>query len=261
MLERETKKHIPKLAQDSALFSFAEEPGWAEKLDPMLKKRTQSLIEDFEAAKGRCRYMKHLPKDFKRRSDIDRILFSRGKENMYSTDELYALFDNASPEQICRARFQLSEQNWPLTPPEDRRTVIYAILPHHYDAEMFDLLCDFRCGGYRLLGDVICDLDDLYRKEDIKKSVIRKGDSADLKKLLRGVMESADAEETIRRNCMTILHPLDRRETKIDLGDALKCAVALGERQFALEVLPGVMLEYAITNQNEPKRKKRWFRA
>ena len=111
-----------------------------------------------------------------------------------------------------------------------------------------------------MLGDVICDLDDLYRTEGVKKSVIRKDDSADLKKLLRGVMESSDAEETIRRNCMTILHPLDRRETKIDFCDALKCAVALGERQFALEVLPGVMLECTVTTQNEPKRKKRWFR-
>ena len=139
--------------------------------------------------------------------------------------------------------------------------MIYAILPCHYDAELLDLFCDFRCGGYRLLGDVICDLDDLYRKEGVKKSVIRKGDSADLQKLLRGVMESADAEETIRRNCISVLHPIDRREAKIDLGDALKCAVALGERQFALEVLPGVMLEYAALNQNEPKKKKRWLRA
>ena len=112
-----------------------------------------------------------------------------------------------------------------------------------------------------MLGDVICDLDDLYRKEGVKKSVIRKDDSADLKKLLRGVMESSDAEETIRRNCMTILHPIDRREPKIDLGGALKCAIALGERQFALEVLPGVMLEYAAAPQNEPKKKKRWFLA
>ena len=260
MLEKETKKHIPKPAPDSALFSFAKEPGWAEMLDPTLKTRIQSLIEDYEATKGRCRYLKHLPKDFKRRSDIDRILFSRGQENDYTPDELYALLDGTSPEQIRRARFQLSEQNWALTPPEDRCTVIYAILPQHYDTEALDLLCDFRCGGYRLLGDVICDLDDLYRKEGIKKNVIRKDDSADLKKLLRGVMESADAEETIRRNCMTILHPLDRRETKIDLGDALKCAVALGKRQFALEVLPGVMLEYAAAHQNEPKREKRWFR-
>ena len=261
MLEKETKKHIPKPAPDSELFSFTKDPRWKATIDPDLISRIQSLIQDYETAKGRCRYLKHLPKDFKRRSDIDRILFSRGQENIYTSDELYTLFGGVSSEQIRRARFQLSEQNWPLTPPEDRRTVIYAILPCHYDADLLDLFCDFRCGGYRLLGDVICDLDDLYRKEGIKKSVIRKGDSADLKRLLRGVMESTDAEETIRRNCMTILHPLDRRETKIDFCDALKCAVALGERQFALEVLPGVMLEYAITNQNEPKRKKRWFRA
>lgn len=261
MLEKETEKHIPKPAPDSVLFSFAKDPQWKDTIDPALTDRIQSLIQDYEAAKGRCRHLKHLPKDFKRRSDIERILFSRGQENAYTPDELYALFDNASPEQIRRARFQLSELNWHLTPPEDRRTLIYAILPQHYDEEALDLFCDFRCGGYRLLGDVICDLDDLYRKEGVKKSVIRKDDGADLKKLLRRVMESADAEQTIRRNCMTILHPLDRRETKIDLGDALKCAVALGERQFALEVLPGVMLEYAATHQNEPKRKKRWFRA
>ena len=261
MLEKETKKHIPKPAPDSELFSFTKDPRWKATIDPDLISRIQSLIQDYETAKGRCRYLKHLPKDFKRRSDIDRILFSRGQENIYTADELYTLFDGVSSEQIRRARFQLSEHNWPLTPPEDRHTVIYAILPCHYDAELLDLFCDFRCGGYRLLGDVICDLDDLYRKDGIKKSVIRKGDSADLKRLLRGVMESTDAEETIRRNCMTILHPLDRRETKIDFCDALKCAVALGERQFALEVLPGVMLEYAALNQNEPKKKKRWFRA
>ena len=261
MLEKEIKKYIPKPAQDSALFPFAKDPQWKDTIDPALTDRIQSLIENYETAKSRCRYLKHLPKDFKRRSDIDRILFSRGQENLYSTDELYALFDGASSEQMRRARFQLNEQNWHLTLPEDRRAVIYAILPCHYDAELLDLFCDFRCGGYRLLGDVICDMDDLYRKEGIKKSVIKKGDSADLKKLLRGMMESADAEETIRRNCMTILHPLDRREAKIDLGDALKCAISLGERQFALDVLPGIMLEYAAPNQNEPKRKKRWFRA
>lgn len=261
MLEKETKKHISKPAPDSALFSFAREPQWKDAVDPVLIDRIQTLIQDYETAKGRCRFLKHQSKDFKRKTDIDRILFSRGQENIYSTDELYSLFDSASPEQIHRARFQLNEQNWPLTPPEDRRTVIYAILPCHYDAVVLDLFCDFRCGGYRLLGDVICDLDDLYRKEGIKKSVIRKDDSADLKKLLCGVMESADVEETIRRNCMTILHPLDRRETKINLGDVLKCAVALGERIFALEVLPGVMFEYAAAHQNEPKRKKRWFRA
>ena len=260
MLEKETKKHIPKPAPDSALFTFARESQWEDIIDPGLIDRIQSLIQDYEAAKGRCRYLKHLPKDFKRRSDIDRILFSRGQENDYTPDELYALFDSASAEQIRRARFQLSEQNWALTPPEDRCTVIYAILPQHYDAEALDLFCDFRGDGYRLLGDVICDLDDLYRKEGIKKSVIRKDDSSDLKKLLRGVMESADAEETIRRNCITILHPIDRRETRINFGDALKCAAALGERQFALEVLPGVILEYTAANQNEPKRKKRWFR-
>ena len=261
MLEKETKKHIPTPAPDDALFIFAKEPQWKDSVDPVLSERIQSLIRDYETAKGRCRYLKHQSKDFKRKTDIDRILFSRGQENIYSTDELYALFDSATSEQIRRARFQLSEQNWHLTPREDRRTVIYAIFPYHYDAEVLDLFCDFRCGGYRLLCDVICDLDDLYRKEGVKKSVIRKDDSADLKKLLRGVMESADAEEMIRRNCMTILHPLDRRETKIDLGDALKCAVVLGERQFALEVLPGVMLEYAAAHQNELTRKKRWLRA
>ena len=126
----------------------------------------------------------------------------------------------------------------------------------YYDEELLDLLCDFRCGGCRLLIDIICDLDDLYRNAGIKKNAVRRDDSRDLKKLLNGAMQSADADETIIRNCINILRPLDRRETKIDLEDALKCSVALGERQFVLEVLPGVIYDNAVSDGNEPKKRK-----
>jgi hypothetical protein len=73
-------------------------------------------------------------------------------------------------------------------------------------------------------------------------------------------MQSADTEEAIIRNCINILRPLDRREQKIDFENALKCAVALGERQFALEVLPGVIYDNVVSDVNEPKKRKGRFR-
>ena len=260
MLEKETKKHKTKPAPDDALFTFAKAPGWKDSLDPALTDRIQSLIVDYGKAKDRCRYLKHLPKEYKRKPDIDRILFSRGQDNTFLADELYACFDGANPEQIRRARFQLNALNWHLTPPEDRRTAIYAILPQYFDESLLDLLCDFRSGGCRLLIDILCDLDDLYRNAGIKKSAVRRDDSRDLKKLLNGALQTADADETIIRNCINIIHPLDRREPKIDFEDALKCAVALGERQFALEVLPGVIYDNVVSDGNEPKKRKGRFR-
>lgn len=38
------------------------------------------------------------------------------------------------------------------------------------------LLCDFRFGGYRILGDLICDIDDENKNQE-RRRLIRDGDS------------------------------------------------------------------------------------
>lgn len=67
--------------------------------------RIQSLIVDYGKAKDRCRYLKHLPKEYKRKPDIDRILFSRGQDNTFSADELYACFDGATRSRYAGRGF------------------------------------------------------------------------------------------------------------------------------------------------------------
>lgn len=60
---------------------------------------------------------------------------------------------------------------------------------------------------------------------------------------------------------MNIIRPADKRNC-IDYADVVKCAVALGERQFVLEVLPSVVSDLTIDGSriykiNEPKKKWR----
>ena len=214
--------------------------------------RTKSIISAYREALSRIRYIKHLPADRRRRNDIEQILYSRGQENDYSLDELYALFDFTAPITVRKARAKLSEMKWHPLPKEERDTALYdfniqALL---CKAELF---CDFSCSGYRVLGDLICDVDDMHRKNDISKRIIRKGDSIDIKKLLAGVKLCRDYEERITLNCINLIDPPYKDAERLDQNEVLKCVEALGEREFALKVLPLAVMR----NVSEPVPEKR----
>lgn len=235
--------HKAQPASDEALFTFAQNKGWQDNLDPHILDRTRSIITAYREALSRLRYLRHLPKERKRQSDIERILFARGQENNFTADELYHAFDDMTPMDIRQARMNLSEMNWHLTPPANRIVATYSLLSVMIDYSYRELFCDFRHGGYRILGDIICDLDDMYRAQGVSKSLIRKDDNADLKWLLKGVECKGDYKEKVTRNCQKLLTPNIRGKENLDLNEVLKCAVALGERQFALEVIPETVLE------------------
>ena len=184
-------------ASDEALFTFAEKKGWQNNLDPHILERTRSIITAYREALSRMRYVRHLPKERKRLSDIERILFARGQENNFTAEELYHAFDDMNPMDIRQARMKLSEMNWHLTPPADRIVATYSILSGIIDYSYRELFCDFRHGGYRILGDIICDLDDMYRAQGVSKSLIRKDDNADLKRMLNGVERKGDYKKKV----------------------------------------------------------------
>ena len=186
-----------------------------------------------------------------------RILFSRGQLEEIGADTLYGIFDNASPEQIKKARAALVEREWHLTPKKDREIAWYSIVPPYVGREYMDVFCDFRNGGFRLLGDILCDLDEMYDNQEIKKQVIRKSDPPELKSALNGALDSSDYKERIVKNCIALLSPPDRNEKRVDPDEAVKCAIALGERRFVLEVLPYSALELALGPAETKKR--RWF--
>ena len=262
MLERETEKVIVSPVADEQLFVFAQSPDWKEKLAPAMLTHVSELITDYETALNRVRHIKHLSTDMKRKGDIYRILFARGQEKDYTVDELYSVFDGMLSQQIRKARLMLDEVKWHLVPPEERTNILYSICRTGNLYDYLEVFCDFRNGGYRIVGDIICDLDDMYRKIGMQKNFAKqKGDSKELRALLSDITTSTDYKEQIIRNCLNIIRPINEKN-RLDYTEVVKCAVALGKRQFILEVLPSVVLEQTrdrshLYNQNKPVKKWR----
>ncbi|MGI6268997.1 MAG: RNA dependent RNA polymerase [Candidatus Howiella sp.] len=263
-LELDTQKCTPIPVSDESLFLFANEPGWKDKLNKEMLSRMIALIDDYEEAQRRCRYL-HIDTEYMtRRTDIGRILYARGQEQEYSVDALYHAFDRVSPQNMRKARHRLSESEWIYTPKEEREKVLLSVLPISTDFSFNDLFCDFRNGGFRILGDIICDYDDMYSRRDIRKHLTaKKGDSKDLRLMLKDIEKEPDYKETLNKRCLACLQPPDAKQ-QTDFAEAAKCAIALGKRQFALEILPGALLELTLDRSHifsEPKpQKKRWFR-
>ena len=243
MLDKETLKHKANPATDAELFTFAQSPDWQNTLDQHVLERTKAIIAAYHEAMNRNRFIRHIPKERKRQTDIERILFARGQENLYAIDELYHAFDNISPFEIRRSRLKLSETAWHLTPHSDRMVATYEIISGMIDYDYRELFCDFRHSGYRILGDIICDLDDMYRAKEIADHVKHQDDGKDLNALLSHTNQTGDYRKTVVSNCINLMTSHIKGAEKIDLNEVLKCAVALGERQFALEVMPITVLE------------------
>lgn len=257
-MEENTKVMTALPVADAQLFPFATDPGWKEKLDPEVMERMKQLIADYEEAQRRCRYLRIEPNYMTRNSDIQRILYSRNQEEEYSVDELYSSLDNMFPHEFRRLRFELTEGGWMFARPEERLD-FFDHLPAQ-SIRYWELFCDFRNGGYRLLPDIICDYDDMYSQKERRKQLTdRKGDSEDLRWMMHNIDKEGDYREELIRRYIRCMHPMTGQNT-VDFTEAAKCAIALGKRQFALEVLPGVLLELAENKKPEETRSKRKWR-
>lgn len=247
---------------DSQLFTFANEQNWKERLNKAMLSRMEKLIADYEETQHRCRYLRVQPEFFKRKNDVQRILFSQGKD-AFLTDELYRAFDGINPWDFRKMRLAVQEIGWIYTPPERRSIALYAICPTFLPEDMFAALCDFRNGGFRILGNIVCDYDDMYSTQEARKHLrAKKRDSKELKYLLSAAEKSPDYRAALIRACRSVMQPPDAKEI-FDFTEAAKCAIALGKRQFAIEVLPSVLLELTVDRSHiydEPEIKKRgWF--
>lgn len=256
MLEENTPKIKAKPAEDAELFIFAQKPGWAKQLDPSAMEYIQNLISDYEEALNRIRRSWHIDDTkMKRRNDIERILFARGQENDFTADELYAIFSLCDAKWISGVRKLLTEEQWHLMPLEERERFLNLYLPYGAPEQYHTLFSDFRHGGYRMLGDIICDLDDAFTTEESKKQRLhRKGDSAVLKHLISGYehMRSVDYMVVVANKCRQYINGIKnvcnsgKTKLPINLDTALQCAIALGKRKFAFEVLLDIIEPNAV---------------
>ena len=235
-LAQQLKKNTPRIkanpAKDEDLFFFARQPDWKEQLNSDKLAAVDALLRDHDACLSRIRAC-HVPvKEKKRKSDVERILYARGQEDAYDPDELYALFGSLPPERVSALRQAIREQAWHLMDEDARERFLREWLPEFED--VYDLLTDFRFGGYRILGDIVCDMADENTGRE-KKQLFRESDSKAFTAMMRAFADksaSRSYRDAVTAKCRELLTAIVRPTL------AVRYVVALGRRELLWDLLP-----------------------
>ena len=239
------EEHTPKLREpsqpDEVLFSFAQDPQWKEKLPQASRKLVEEVILEYQRCLGRIRVSMAPVREQPHRTDVERILYARGQEELVTAEELYAAFSALEPEQVTALLEQIREQEWHFLASGEREDFLREHLPGDIVDAYGELLCDFRAGGYRILGDLLLDVERENRLET-SRQLHRAGDSEQMEEMLESY-ENKTAQESYReaaaRGCR---HYLERH---IQPKLAVQCAAALGKRGFLWDVLLDAVLATA----------------
>lgn len=239
------EEHTPKLREpsqpDEVLFTFAQDPQWKEKLPQASRKLVEEIVLEYQRCLGRIRVSMAPVREQPHRTDVERILYARGQEELVTAEELYASFSALEPEQVTALLEQIREQEWHFLPPGEREDFLREHLPGDIVDAYGELLCDFRAGGYRILGDLLLDVERENRLET-SRQLHREGDSEQMEEMLESY-ENKTAQESYReaaaRGCRQYL------ERHIQPKLAVQCAAALGKRGFLWDVLLDAVLATA----------------
>ena len=245
-LAQQLKKHTlrikPKPAEDRELFTFAQNPDWKEHLDKNTLARVSALLRDYESCLSRIRACRAPIREKSRKRDIDRILYARGQEERYDPDELYVLFQELEFQRVTDLRQAIRTENWHLMDENQRETFLLEQLPESAFVEYYDLLEDFRFGGYRVLGDLICDIDDENTAKD-RKRLFRETDSQSFSAMMRAYTEKRPSQsyrEVVSAKCQELLEKISRPTM------AVRYVVALGKRDLLWELLPDQIVKNVL---------------
>ena len=235
-LAQQLKKHTPRIkpkpAKDEELFSFAQRSDWKERLDADTLAAVDTLLRDYDACLSRIRACRVPATEKKRKSDVERILYARGQENEYDPDELYARFSFLPPERVSALGQAIREQAWHLMDEDTRESFLREWLPEF--VELYDLLADFRFGGYRVLGGIICDMEDENSGNE-RKQLFRESDSKAFTAMMRAFVDksaSRSYHDTVTDKCRELLAEIVRPTM------AVRYVVALGRRNVLWDLLP-----------------------
>lgn len=236
-LAQQLKKNTPRIkakpTKDEELFSFAaQQPAWREQLDSDKLAAVAMLLQDYDACLSRIRACRVPLKEKKRKSDVERILYARGQEDAYDPDELYALFGSLPPEKVSALRQAMQKQAWHLMDEDARERFLREWLPEFDD--IYDLLTDFRFGGYRILGDIVCDMEDENTGRE-KKQLFRESDSKAFTAMMRAFADKSASQsyrDAVTAKCRELLTAIVRPTL------AVRYVVALGRRDLLWDLLP-----------------------
>ena len=237
-LAQQLKKNTPRIkakpAKDEELFSFAQQPDWKEQLNSDKLAAVDALLRDHDACLSRIRACRVPLKEKKRKSDVERILYARGQEDAYDPDELYALFGSLPPEKVSALRQAMQKQAWHLMDEDARECFLREWLTEPEFEDIYDLLTDFRFGGYRILGDIVCDIEDENTGRE-KKQLFRESDSKAFTAMMRAFADksaSRSYRDAVTAKCRELLTAIVRPTL------AVRYVVALGRRDLLWDLLP-----------------------
>ncbi len=239
------EEHTPKLREpsqpDEVLFTFAQDPQWKEKLPQASRKLVEEMVLEYQRCLGRIRASMAPVREQPHRTDVERILYARGQEELVTAEELYAAFSALEPEQAAALLEEIREQVWQFLPPGERESFLREHLPSDLVDAYGGLLCDFRTGGYRILGDLLLDVERENRLQ-ASRQLHRAGDTEQMAEMLESY-ENKTVQESYReaaaRGCRRYL------ERHIQPKLAVQCAAALGKRSFLWDVLLDAVLATA----------------
>ena len=100
--------------------------------------------------------------------------------------------------------------------------------------DIYDLLTDFRFGGYRILGDIVCDMEDENTGRE-KKQLFRESDSKAFTAMMSAFADksaSRSYRDAVTAKCRELLTAIVRPAL------AVRYVVALGRRDLLWELLP-----------------------
>lgn len=241
-LEKGTKRARNRKPKDSQLFTFARGKGWKEQLDADMLKKVEALLSDYEACLRRIRSCRTPAKENKRKSDIERILYRRGQEDIIDTDELYALFQTVDPEHLAALRTAIQEEKWHYMKESQRQVFLLRWLPGGDFEEWYDLLTDFRHYGFRVLGDVVADIDDANAGAD-RKQFHHEGDSEAFAAMMQSYIEHPRAKyyrDAVAKVCRAQLKSI------VSLNQSVAYIVAAGKRELLWELVPELIEKYVL---------------
>ena len=239
-LAHQLKKHTPKLkaipAQDGELFTFAVQPDWQNKLDKGILAAVAALLKDYEACLSRIRACRVPVRSKGRKNDVERIHFSRGQEEEWDADELYAQLGELPPEQVAEVLEALRREGWQFLDTDARERFLLEWLPEF--EELFDLFTDFRFSGYRVLADILLDIDQENAAQD-RKRLTRDGDSPAFAAMMRAYQKKTASQsyrDAVSEKCRELLDGIVKPVI------AVRYVVALGKRNLLWELLPDAIL-------------------
>ena len=129
------------------------------KLPQASLKLAEEMILEYQRCLGRIRVSMAPVREQSHRTDVERILYARGQEELVTAEELYAAFSALEPEQVTALLEQIRSRRGTSCLLGSGRIFLREHLPGDIVDAYGELLCDFRTGGYRILGDLLLDVE------------------------------------------------------------------------------------------------------